>query len=106
MKPSILGRLSMRTLLVAAGVVALAVGIACGGAEAPAPAAPQQQAPASQQQAAPAATEVPAAMQPTNTPIPEGVAATVRPTNTLRPLRCPKWPPRRRPAPGPSTAAP
>ena len=91
MKPFTLGRLSLRTLLLAASVVALMVGIACGGAEEPAPAA-QQQAPAAQQhqQAAPAATTAPAAAAPTNTPIPQAAEATARPTNTPAPTATPR----------------
>ena len=94
MKPFISGRLSLRTLLLAASVVAMMVGVACGGAEEPAPAAQQQQAPAAQQQqqqqAAPAATSPPAAVAPTNTPIPQAAQATVRPTNTPAPTAVPQ----------------
>ena len=86
MKPFTLGRLSLRTLLLAAGVVALMVGIACGGAEEPAPAAPQQQAPAAQPQQ-PAATDAPAAAAPTNTPIPEAMARPCAPPTRRRPRR-------------------
>ena len=91
MKPSIFGRLSLRTMLAAAGVVALIVGVACGGAEESTPTTQQQQpADQQQQQAAPAATDAPAAVAPTNTPIPEAVAATARPTNTPAPTATPR----------------
>ena len=76
MKPSKFGRPFVRTLLPLAGAVALVVGIACGGAEQPAPVATS----------APVATATPAA---TNTPIPQAVAATVRPTNTPAPVTSP-----------------
>ena len=78
-------------MLAAAGVLALIVGIACGGAEESTPATQQQQ-PASQQQqqAAPAATDAPAAAAPTNTPIPEAAQATARPTNTPAPTAAPR----------------
>ncbi len=86
MKPSIVGRLSLRTLLVMAGVVALMVGIACGGAEESTPA--ETSTTADPQQAA--ATTAPQAMAPTNTPIPEAMGATARPTNTPAPTATPR----------------
>ena len=93
MKPSTLGRRSLRMLLPLAGIAALTVGIACAGSEAPAPAAPTAAAP---QQPAAAATEAPAPAQPaaaateappTATPPPD---ATIRPTNTPAPTATPR----------------
>ena len=87
MKPSTFSRPFLRTLPLIAGAVALMVGIACGGSEAPA--APTA-APAAAATTAPAAPAQPAAQQPTNTPIPEAAAATVRPTNTPAPTAAPR----------------
>ena len=62
-------RLRFYQLLIPAAVIALIVGVACGGAEAPAPAAPST---GDSSSAAPAATAVPAAPQvgATATPLP------------------------------------
>ena len=70
------------TLAIALGITAVIVG--CGGAAedtAPAAPAPVQQA-QQQQQAAPAATQAPAEVRATNTPVPQG--ATLAPTPTQR----------------------
>ena len=89
MKPSIIGRLSLRTLPVMAGMIVLTVGIACGGAEestlADAPSTTD-----SQRGAASVATAAPGAIAATNTPIPEAMAATARPTNTPAPTATPR----------------
>ncbi len=71
-------------LLTVAASLLLVVGIACGGAGQPAPAAaPATTAPAAQQAAAPAATTAPAAPAQAATAVPTIVAtATPRPTNT------------------------
>ena len=66
-------RLRLYQLLVPAAVVALIVGVACGGAEAPAPAAPAASTSGDSSStggAAPAATTAPAAVGATATPLP------------------------------------
>ena len=107
MKPSILGRLALRTLLLSAGAAALAVGVACGGAQepaattAPAPAAQQQQPTAEQpaaQQPTAAAPAAATAVPPTATPPPD---ATIRPTNTPAPTATPRALPTPTPSAGP-----
>ncbi len=87
MKGSILGRLSLRLMLAAVGIVALTVGVACGGADEPAATEPPQQ-PA--QQGQPTTATTPGDADATNTPIPEAGGATIRPTNTVAPTSTPR----------------
>ena len=72
-------RLRFYQLLIPAAIIALIVGVACGGAEAPAPAAPSS---GDSSSAAPAATSPPAAAQvgATATPLPTQEPATVADT--------------------------
>ena len=76
MKPSAFGRPFARALPLVAGIAALMVALAYGGAsEAPTPAAAATPAAQQQQRSAPQALAAPAA-QPANTPIPQAMAAT------------------------------